>query len=70
MPFMQKQIIAYFPEEINPFFKKILDPAAKSPGTSGRKKAMLSSGSFEQILNPARQDAKLHNLSESGNVVM
>ena len=39
MPFMQKQIIAYFPEEINPFFKKILDPAAKKPGDLLEKSA-------------------------------
>ena len=52
MPFMQKQIIAHFPKEINPFFKKI-------PGLSRRR--TIAAGPVKRVFSTtAREHEKLH----------
>jgi hypothetical protein len=45
MPFMQKQIIPYFPQEINPFFKN----NSGNPQEKSASARMLSRGRNKQI---------------------
>ena len=59
MPFMQKQIIPYFPQEINPFFKNNSRKLQAKNQPSGR----LSRGRINQISPIGKIHGKMHNLS-------